>query len=127
MTTLADTSIWVDGLRNASSWLTQTLRTQEAIAYTEPVLMEILMGARNDSEWENLRRFVTGGTLVPFDSASDFEAAAAINWMGRRRGITAGKIDCLILAVVTRSGMSFVTRDRQQAELARLVGIEFAN
>lgn len=33
----------------------------------------------------------------------------------------------LILAVVTRSGMSFVTRDRQQAELGRLVGVDFAN
>ncbi len=60
-------------------------------------------------------------------SMPNFEAAAAINWMGRRQGITAGKIDCLILAVVTRSGMSFVTRDRRQAELGRLVGVDFAN
>jgi predicted nucleic acid-binding protein len=127
MTVLADTSIWVDGLRASNSWLPQALKTPEPIAYTEPVLMELLLGARNESEWENLRRFVSGGTLVPFDSASDFEAAAAINWLGRRRGITAGKVDCLILAVAQRADALFITRDRGQGELAQLLGIDLAS
>lgn len=127
MTILADTSIWIDGLRRDSSWLARTLRTSTSLAYTEPVLMELLTGARNDAEWQSLRRFVTGGTLVPFDSASDFEAAAAISWLGRRRGIAVGKLDCLILAVVRRTDTLFITRDRRQAALGHLVGIDFAN
>ena len=124
MTTLADTSIWIDGLRANNSWLPRTLRTAETIAYTEPILMELLMGSRNEAEWDRLQRFVTGGTLVPFDSASDFEAAAAINWLGRRKGLTAGKDDCLILAVAQRSGIQLITLDQRQEELARLIGVD---
>lgn len=89
--------------------------------------MELLLGARNETELEDLRRFVTGGTLVPLDSVADFEAAAAINWVGRRRGFTAGKVDCLILAVAQRTGTRFITRDRGQGELAQLLGIELAS
>lgn len=86
--------------------------------------MELLMGSRNEAEWDRLQRFVTGGTLVPFDSASDFEAAAAINWLGRRKGITAGKVDCLILAVAQRSGIQLITLDQRQEKLARLIGVD---
>jgi len=122
-TTLADTSIWIDALRSGDSWLHRALERAEFVAYTEPVLMEFLMGARSDTERLRLRRFITGGTLVPFDSASDFEAAAAISGIGRRRGLTAGKVDCLILAVARRVDAPFVTRDRRQAELATTVGV----
>jgi len=86
--------------------------------------MELLKGARSDAQWDQLQRFVTGGTLVPFDSASDFEAAAAINWLGKRRDIAASKVDCLILAVAQRSGTRLITRDHRQAELARLIGVD---
>ena len=124
MTTLADTSVWIDGIRSRDSWLAATLRKAGAVAYTEPVLMEFLMGARSDSERTLLRRFITGGDLIPFDSACDFEAAAAISGFGRRRGLTAGKVDCLILAVAQRTNAGFATRDRRQAELGRLIGVE---
>lgn len=126
MTTLADTSVWIDGVRSKDSWLVSTLRTKENVSYTEPILMEFLMGARSDSEWSRLRRFITGGELIPFDSACDFEAAAAISGYGRRRGLTAGKVDCLILAVAQRTHAAFATRDRRQAEIGRLVGVRLA-
>lgn len=127
MTTLADTSVWIDGVRSKDSWLVSSLRTSESVAYTDPILMEFLMGARSDSEWTNLRRFITGGEFIPFDSACDFEAAAAISGYGRRRGLTAGKVDCLILAVAQRTDALFATRDRRQAELGRLVGVRLAS
>ena len=122
-TTLADTSIWIDALRSGDSWVHRALERAELVAYTEPVLMEFLMGARTDTERLRLRRFITGGTLLPFDTAYDFDAAAAISGIGRRRGLTAGKVDCLILAVAQRVDAPFVTRDRRQAELADLVGV----
>lgn len=127
MTTLADTSVWIDGIRSKDSWLVATLRASRAVAYTEPVLMEFLMGARSDAEWASLRRFITGGDLIPFDSACDFDAAAAISGYGRRRGLTAGKVDCLILAVAQRTDADFATRDRRQAQLGRLVGVRLAS
>ena len=123
MAILADTSMWVDHLRATNTPLGQVLADGSSVAYTEPVLMEVLMGARNDSEWRTLRRFMTGAELIPFESIADFEGAARINRQGRANGITLSKFDCLILAVAKRTGAALMTRDRRQAELARLIGV----
>ena len=123
MAILADTSMWVDHLRDTDTPLGQALAAGSSVAYTEPVLMEVLMGARNDSEWRTLRRFMTGAELIPFESIADFEGAARINRQGRANGITLSKFDCLILAVAKRTSAALMTRDRRQAELARLIGV----
>ena len=123
MAILADTSMWVDHLRDTDTPLGQALAAGSSVAYTEPVLMEVLMGARSDSEWRILRRFMTGAELIPFESIADFEGAARINRQGRATGITLSKFDCLILAVAKRTGAALMTRDRRQAELARLIGV----
>ena len=36
-------------------------------------------------------------------------------------------VDCLILAVAQRTDAAFATRDRGQAELGRLVGVELVS
>lgn len=36
-------------------------------------------------------------------------------------------VDCLILAVAQRTDAAFATRDRRQAELGRLVGVELVS
>jgi len=123
MAILADTSMWVDHLRDTDTPLGQALAAGSSVAYTEPVLMEVLMGARSDSEWRILRRFMTGAELIPFESIADFEGAARINRQGRAKGITLSKFDCLILAVAKRTGTALMTRDGRQAELARLIGV----
>lgn len=124
MAILADTSMWVDHLRNTNTSLGQVLIAGNSVAYTEPVLMEVLMGARNDSEWRKLRRFMTGADLIPFESIADFEGAARVNRRGRASGITLSKFDCLILSVAKRTGVALMTGDRRQADLARLIGVE---
>jgi predicted nucleic acid-binding protein len=124
MSILADTSMWVDHLRDTDTALGRVLITGSSVAYTEPVLMEVLMGARNHSEWRTLRRFLTGAELIPFESIADFEGAARINRRGRANGITLSKFDCLILAVAKRTRAALMTRDQRQADLARLIGVE---
>ena len=124
MTFLADSSTWVDALRNKASWLRSNLQAQAAIAYTEPVLMEVLMGARTTEEGTRLRQFMTGAELLPCESIADFEGAALINRHGRGRGISVGKFDCLILAVAYRSRATLVTADLRQAELGRVIGLD---
>ena len=126
MTILADSSSWVDHLRQPGTVLDRALISGRSVAYTEPVLMEILMGARTDAEWRQLRRLLTGADLLPFDSVADFEGAARINREGRANGITLGKFDCLILSVARRTGAVLMTQDRRQAELGRMVGIDIA-
>lgn len=126
MTILADSSSWVDHLRQPGTALDRALTSGRPVAYTEPVLMEILMGARTEEEWRRLRRLLAGADLLPFDSVADFEGAARINREGRANGITLGKVDCLILSVARRTRASLMTRDRRQAELGRMVGIDIA-
>lgn len=123
MTILADTCMWVDHLREPVSTLGRALAVGESISYTEPILMEVLMGARTDTEWRRLRRFIGGANLLPFESIADFEAGARINRRGRANGLSVGKIDCLIVAVAKRTGAALMTRDRRQAQLARLVDV----
>ena len=127
MSILADTSMWVDHLRDTDSALGRVLIAGSSVAYTEPVLMEVLMGARSHSEWRSLRRFMTGAELIPFESIADFESAARINRQGRANGITLSKFDCLILAVAKRTGAALMTRDRRQADLARLIDVDLVD
>jgi predicted nucleic acid-binding protein len=124
MTILADSSSWVDHLRQLDTALGRELSIGRSVAYSEPILMEILMGARTEEEWRQLRRFMAGADLLPFDSVADFEGAARINREGRANGITLGKFDCLILSVARRTGAALLTRDRRQGEVGRLVGVD---
>lgn len=121
---LPDTSVWVDYLRHPSTPLKAKLAAGDPIGYTEPVLMEVLMGARDDREWLVLRRLITGASIIPFESIADFEAAAWIYRQGRHDGLTLGKVDCMILAVARRSAATLMTRDQRQAVLGEHLGID---
>jgi predicted nucleic acid-binding protein len=87
---LADTSAWVEYDRGTGSTADQ--RIAELIAgdgplmVTEPVLMEVLAGARNDEREDDLRRMLLRFGLAPFDAVTDFAAAARIYRRCRQAG-----------------------------------------
>lgn len=125
MTPLADTSVWVEALRQPDSWVRGRIEADLPIAYTEPVMMELLSGVRADSERSQTLRLLARGPLLPFDSAADFAGAATIYRAARRQGITPdSQVDCMIVAVAARSGSTLVTRDRLQADIARLFDVD---
>lgn len=121
---LPDTSIWIDYLRIPKSALGQLISDDAPLAHTEPVLMELLLGTRDESDALNVRNLLLATTLVRFDTAADFEGAAAIYRLARVRGIHAGKIDCLILSVAWRRRLTLMTRDHQQARIARFLELD---
>lgn len=122
---LADTSAWVDYLRNPNPALLPLADANRA-ATTEPISMEILSGARTDAEWTSLRRLLDRAPLVPFDSVSDFESAARIRGVARTIGLSIGAVDCMILAVALRTNSSLATLDSAQAAVASHLGVEVA-
>ena len=127
-TVLADTSAWVEALRTGGTRLPDMTADDAPIGYTQPVLMELLSGCRTQGEGERVQRLVERGTLLPFDIASDFGAAAAIYRSARRRGITPGShVDCMILAVAWRRGATLLTLDRQQRMIADILGVAQAS
>ena len=126
-TPLADTSVWVDALRQGGTPLTDMTAKDKRIGYTQPVLMELLSGCRNDDEAWNVRRLIVRGSLLAFDVAADFEGASDVYRTSRRLGITPNNyIDCMIVAVAARRQAQLLTHDRQQARIAEIFGVSLA-
>ncbi len=126
---LADTSAWVEYDRATGSPVDQRLATLIAedgpVAVTEPVVMEVLAGARDDVRERMLRRLLLRFRLLPFDAAVDFDAATLIYRRCRKSGITPrGMVDCMIAAVAWRREAVLLSRDVDLARVARVVGVE---
>ena len=88
---LADTSAWVEYDRATGSRVDQRLTgliiSDGPLAVTEPVIMEIVAGARTDEREADLRSLLLRFPLLGFDAA-DFDAAATIYRRCRRAGVT---------------------------------------
>lgn len=126
---LADTSAWVEYDRATGSAvddrLTELIRDDGPLAVTEPVLMEVMAGARDDRREEALRRLLLRFDLLSFDAAADFDAAARIYRRCRREGVTPrGMVDCLIASVARRNDATLLAHDLDLSRIARVTGID---
>ena len=126
---LADTSAWVEYDRATGTAVDQRvaelIATDGPLMITEPVLMEVLAGARDDARENDLRRLLLRAGLLHFDATTDFDAATRIYRRCRRSGITPrGMIDCMIAAVAWRRGAALLCRDADLDRVAQLIGIE---
>jgi predicted nucleic acid-binding protein len=126
---LADTSAWVEYDRATGSTvdqrLTELIRAEGPLAVTEPVLMEVLAGARDDHRERALRRLLLRFDLLALDTAADFDAAARIYRRCRRAGVTPrGMVDCLSASVARRHEATILSQDADLSRVARVVGIE---
>ncbi len=126
---LVDTSAWVEYDRATGSAvdtrLTQLIADEGPVAVTEPVIMEVLAGARTDARAQDLRRLLLRFDLHTIDPAPDFEAAARIYRQCRKNGITPrGLVDCLIAAVAWRRGAVLLAFDADLDRVAGAIGVE---
>jgi predicted nucleic acid-binding protein len=126
---LADTSAWVEYDRATGSAadlrLSELIAADGPVAVTEPVIMEVLAGARSDAREQDLRRLLLRFHLYPFDAAADFEGAARIYRRCRQAGITpSGLVDCMIAAVAWRFKATLLACDADLDRVARVIGIE---
>ncbi len=122
---LADTSAWVEydrATRSAADRrIADLIDGDGSLATTEPVLMEVLAGARDDRREAQLRALLLRNVLLAFDPVSDFESAARIYRRCRAAGVTPrGMIDCMIAAVALRFGAALLAHD---ADLDRVAGV----
>lgn len=126
---LADTSAWVEYDRASGSAveerLTQLISDDGPLAVTEPVLMEVLAGARTDERESDLRRLLLRFDLLRFDSGADFDGAVHVYRRCRAAGVTPrGMIDCMIAAVAWRHRATILARDADIDRVARVIGIQ---
>lgn len=125
---LADTSAWVEYDRATGSAVDQRLTALIAanglVAVTEPVIMEVLAGARSDRRESDLRRLLLRFELLAFDVVADFDGAAHLYRRCRRAGVTPqGMVDCMIAAVALRRGATLLSHDADMDRLAEVTGI----
>jgi hypothetical protein len=124
---LVDTSAWVEYDRATGSSvdtaLTELIRDGgDLVAATEPVLMEVLAGAADESRAGQLRRLLTSFGWVRVDPVADFEGASKIYGSCRNAGITPrGLIDCMIASIAIRTGSELLTADRDFTAMATVV------
>jgi predicted nucleic acid-binding protein len=126
---LVDTSAWVEFDRATDSAVDARLTGLIAadggeIGVCEPVLMEMLAGARSDRRADDLRRLLLSFGWLGIDVAADFEGAARIYRRCRSDGITPrGLVDCLIVAIALRTGSTLLTADSDRYRMASVVPI----
>jgi predicted nucleic acid-binding protein len=126
---LADTSAWVEYDRATGSAvdmrLTELIATNGPLVVTEPVVMEVLAGARDDRREASLRRLLLRFDLLRFEAAADFDGAVRLYRSCRATGVTPrGMADCLIAAVAWRTAASILAYDVDMFRIARVAGIE---
>jgi predicted nucleic acid-binding protein len=125
---LVDTSAWVEFDRATNSLadrrLAKLIANDVPLAVTEPVVMELIAGARDDARERDLRRLLARFHLLRFDPIVDFDAAAHIYRRCRREGVTPrGMIDCMIASVALRSRAALLACDVDLERVAKVIGI----
>ena len=122
---LVDTSAWIEFDCATSSAvdrrLTGLISGDGAIAVTEPIIAEVLAGARTDDRERSLRRLLGRCDLLNFDSVVDFDGAVAVYRTCRQAGVTPrGLLDCMIAAVAIRHDVPLLAWD---ADIVRIADV----
>lgn len=117
---LVDTSAWVEFDRATGSDTHFALRSLiaagQAIAATEPIVMELVAGT---GDRRRARKLLRGAETIPFVSPTDFSAAATLYSDCRASGRTPrNMIDCMIAAVAIRARVPLLARDRDFEQIA---------
>lgn len=126
---LVDSSVWVEYDRATGSpshlRLAGLIEGGGPVAVTEPVIMEVLAGARDDRRESDLRRLLGRFELLSFDVASDFDGALRVYRRCRAAGVTPrGMLDCLIVAVAWRQNATLLAHDADMDRVAGILDIE---
>lgn len=113
---LVDSSAWIEYLRGTRSpvhrYLAGAIEAGEELATTGPVLLEVLAGAHDERNANDLSRLLARAEQITVEQPSDWEAAASIYRACRRSGTTVRRLpDCLIAAVAIRAEASLLHCD----------------
>lgn len=127
---LADTSAWVEYDRATSSatdLAITSLITEggHQLAVTEPVLMEVLAGAKDEKRHSELESLLKSFQWLSADPVADFAGAAKVYRACRAGGVTPrGLIDCMIASIAIRTGAELLAADRDFIDMARVLPLQ---
>jgi predicted nucleic acid-binding protein len=117
---LIDTSAWIEYLRDGDATVADEVERllADGACVSEPILMEVLAGARSSRHEAQLRGLLGNATTLPVD-AEDWADAALLYRLCRINGATVrSMIDCLVAAVGIRHDVAVLAHDRDFVALA---------
>ena len=122
---LADTSAWIEYDRATGSAvdhrIAHLIASDGPLAVTQPIVMEIVAGARDERRQADLTRLLERFPLRRLDADVDFTSAAQIYRQCRSVGVTPrGLIDCVLVAVAWRHADAILSCD---VDLDRVCGV----
>lgn len=125
--TLVDTSVWIEFLRGSDERATAFVRDRlggDELATCDPVMMELLAGARPGPATTRLERLLLSQSWLQLESALDYRAAVDVFHVTRATGRQPRSLnDCLIAAVALRHDLPVAHRDADYAHIADAVGL----
>ena len=123
---LVDSSVWIDWLRGSDTSavrFVQARESQEEIALTQMVYLEVLQGVSSQQQFAAVQKVLGAQTmLLALDDLETFEAAALLYRRARAQGFTIRKsTDCLIAAMALEQGALLVHNNPDFLALAQAV------
>jgi predicted nucleic acid-binding protein len=128
---VVDSSVWIDFYRGTDteyvSRLAEQLEAGEFIAVTDVIYMELLRGARTDTEFVQLKLRVEQTDILRLHGLDDFGFAAELFRRARRNGHKIRRAtDCLIAAVCIREDVPLLHDDADFDRIADVSDLRVA-
>jgi predicted nucleic acid-binding protein len=128
---LVDTSAWIEFVRATGSRAHLAVRTAVEqnleLGVPDVVRMELLAGARDDSQVASLQSLLARFTHVPASSPHDHDVAASLNRSSRLAGRTVrSHIDCLVAAMAVRLDVPLIAKDKDFTMLSTVSTLRLA-
>jgi predicted nucleic acid-binding protein len=127
MPVLVDTSVWVDYFRRGASVGAQALDAllaDDRTVVTSLIRAEILSGARRETEYEYLERYLWALPILP-DPPHLWNRVARARYRLARLGVQSSLVDLSIAVAACECRCPLLTLDRQFQAIARVIPIQF--
>jgi len=120
---MVDSSVWVDLFRDrtgAVAALLAKIVDNRDIVLARPTELELLQGARDESEWDLLARYLAGQEFLD-PAPATWKAAARIYFDLRRMGVTVrSSIDCCLAQIAIEQEALLLHRDHDFEKIAAI-------
>lgn len=125
---LVDTSVLIDFLKGKET--KQSKKLEKIIVNHIPfgisifTYQELLQGAKNEKEYEKLRRYLITQKIY-YPTHETFDASAYLFFSCRKKGITLrGTIDTLIATTAIENGLILLCNDKDFEHMTKVVDLE---
>lgn len=125
---IVDSSAWIEFFRATGTpahlRLRQAVTIGEHIVTPDPVVMEVLAGARDNAHAGRLRRVLFTFEVEPVARHIDVDSAAYLYRSCRSQGTTIRSlVDCLVAAIAVRCDEPVLAVDRDFEVLAQVTSL----